>query len=645
MLPTYDASSITVLPGLAAVRQRPGMYIGSTDEDGLHHLAWEVVQNAVDEALAGYCRNIDVRLAADGSLSVEDDGRGIPVDAHASDGRPACEVVLTTLHAGAKFRPGHYAVAGGLHGVGISCVNALSDQLRLRIARDGGDWEQEFAAGEARGPLLRLGDSGVSGTTVQFHPDPLIFGDTRLDAGRIARHLEEQAFLCPGLSLTLRADGRVSAWRYDTGILGYLDHLCQDRPPVHPEAVRIEGERDGVRIQLAMRWTTAYREEVRAFVNHVPTPQGGTHVDGLSAALTRCLERYAQVHGLSQGEPFAGYDVREGLVAVLTITMAEPAFDGQTKTSLTSRVATGAVDHVVTGALTSWLGGHPAAAAAIIGKALEAYRARAAARRASERARYQRVDEGISKDIYRRQFGIRSKNWHDSARWITDQGLLGAHAALCEVSPDARVLDACCGSGVVGNSFRGRVGHITGLDITPEMAKLAATRLDEVVLGDVYAAPFPDASFDLVCNREVLHLLPQPQRPVAEFFRVLKPGGQLVVGQLVPYSAVDAPWMFRILKKKQPLFFNNFLVEDFAELLLGAGFDDLKMVEYIQTEDIDLWIDTHETPNLQRHQIRSLYHHAPAEVRAAHPFQVSPSGAILDHWRWCVFSVRKPSAG
>lgn len=643
MSQTYDASSITVLPGLAAVRQRPGMYIGSTDEDGVHHLAWEVVQNAVDEALAGHCSRIDVLLDPDGSLTVADDGRGIPVDPHPLDGRPACEVVLTTLHAGAKFGPGYYQVAGGLHGVGVSCVNALSDTLTLVVRRDGAEHVQRFAAGEPVGPLLRVGDADAHGTVLRFHPDPAIFGAARLSAERLGRHLEEQAFLCPGLTLTLKVGaGPVTTWRYETGILGYLDHLCQTRPPVHPEAVLIEGEQDGVSVKLAMRWTTAYREEVRAFVNHVPTPQGGTHVDGLSAALTRTLERYAEVNGLSRGEPFAGYDVREGLVAVLTVTMAEPSFDGQTKTALTSRVATSAVEKVVGGALGPWLTGHPSAAAAIIGKALEAYRARAAARRASERARYQRVDEGISKDIYRRQFGIRSKNWHDSARWITDQGLLGAHAALCDVPPDAKVLDACCGSGVVGNSFRGRVGHITGLDITPEMARLAATRLDEVVLGDVYAAPFPDATFDLVCNREVLHLLPHPERPVAEFFRVLKPGGQLVVGQLLPYSAVDGPWMFRILKKKQPLFFNNFLVEDFAALLLGAGFTDLKMVEYIQEEDIDLWIDTHETPNLQRHQIRALYHHAPAEVRAAHPFTIAPSGAITDQWRWVVFSVRKP---
>jgi DNA gyrase subunit B len=212
------------------------------------------------------------------------------------------------------------------------------------------------------------------------------------------------------------------------------------------------------------------------------------------------------------------------------------------------------------------------------------------------------------------------------------------------VSPDAEVLDVCCGSGVVGASFRGRVGKITGLDITPEMVALSRQRLDEVVQGDVYDIPFPANRFDLVCNREVLHLLPHPERPVAEIFRVLKPGGQFIFGQWVPFSEVDAPWMFRIVKKKQPLFFNNLMEEDCKALLRDAGFVGIETAEYLQWEDIDLWIDTWETPNLHRHQIRDLYLHAPAEVRAAHPFEISPTGAITDCWRWVVFSALKPSA-
>jgi DNA gyrase subunit B len=205
------------------------------------------------------------------------------------------------------------------------------------------------------------------------------------------------------------------------------------------------------------------------------------------------------------------------------------------------------------------------------------------------------------------------------------------------------LLDVCCGSGVVGASFRGKVGRIVGLDLTPEMVALSRERLDEVVQGDVYDIPFPEASFDGVCNREVLHLLPQPERPLAEIFRVLKPGGQFVVGQWVPFGAIDGPWMFQVTKKKQPLFVNNLYAEDIQALLEGAGFVNLSMQEYLQWEDIDNWIATWETPLLHRHQIRDLYHHCPAEVRAVHPFEISSTGAIRDCWRWVVYSAFKPA--
>ena len=210
------------------------------------------------------------------------------------------------------------------------------------------------------------------------------------------------------------------------------------------------------------------------------------------------------------------------------------------------------------------------------------------------------------------------------------------------MAPDAQLLDVCCGSGVVGHAFKDRVGHTVGLDITPEMVRLASTRLDRVVQGTVYDLPFDDASFDLVVNREVLHLLPAPERPLAEMFRVLRPGGQLVVGQIVPYGAEDAFWMFRVFKKKQPLLFHMFLEEDFRRLLTGAGFADLVMEEYFLWESIDRWIDTHETTPAHRQDIIRLFHDAPAEVRAVHPFEVAPDGSVRDRWRWCIYSLRKP---
>lgn len=645
----YDANAITVLKGLEAIRMRPAMYVGSTGTEGLHNLVLEVVQNAVDEALAGFCQHIAVTLHADGACTVEDDGRGIPVDVHAESGLPACEVVLTMLHSGGKFRDGAYEAPGGLHGIGLAAVNALSVALILDVWREGAHYRQVYHEGNASA-LERLEDTARHGTRLRFAPDPGIFRPATegacplaIDGVALREHLQAQAFLQAGLSISFASEitGESQEFRYDSGIVGYVAWLDRAREPVHSDPIEILGTLDGTTVHAALQWTQKYNEELRGYVNRIHTPQGGTHVEGLKAALTEVINEAAEER--VPGEEIAGYDVREGLTAIVSVRLRNPEFEGQTKSTLTSAGAERAVQQVVTGQLKAWLAAHPDLAAALVGRALEASRARAASRRASERARYQRRHLEISRDVYRQQFGIRSSNWHESARWITDRPLLDLHAAATRVRPDALVLDACCGSGVVGESFRGRVGRIVGLDITPEMVKLAQTRLDEVILGDVYESPFPDNHFDLVVNREVLHLLVEPERPVAEIFRMLRPGGQFIVGQLLPYGPADAPWMFRLLKKKQPLFFNNFLEEDFRALLEGAGFVDVAMEETARWEDIDTWIDTWETPSLHRHEIRDLYHHAPQEVRAVHPFRISASGAIEDCWRWCVFSAFKPS--
>ena len=653
----YSAADIKVLTGLEAVRQRPAMYVGSTGPSGALHLVYELVQNSVDEAMAGHCSRISVRLDGDGHITVSDNGRGIPVGIHPTEGRPAIEVVLTTLHAGGKFGSPSasgstaYGIAGGLHGVGVSCVNALSDDFTVTVQRDGSTHAIAFHRGALVQPLARTGNADQTGTSVRFRPDSTIFEGVTLDVRTLRRRLQEQAFLHPGLTVALTdARGRedkLETFRYDGGIASFVGHLVADRTPLHPQPIAISGEHEGHQLEVAIQWTTAYAEETLAYVNAIFTSQGGSHVEGLRSALTRVVNARARTEGMlhdDADEQIAGYDVREGLVAVLSLKMHDPEYEGQTKSTLTSHSATAAVEQVVEAALERWMTEHPTAATAIVGKALEASRARAAARRASERARYQSIDQVVSKEVYKQQFGIRSKNWHQSASWITDDGILSAQAEMWDGPEDAKVLDVCCGSGVVGNAFRGTVGHITGLDLTPEMIAMAETRLDVVQQGDVYDMPFEDNQFDLACNREVLHLLPRPDIPVGQIFRVLKPGGTFIVSQLVPYGPEDAPWFFRIVKKKQPLFFNNLMAEDMVKLLEDAGFVDITMKELICWEDIDIWIDTWETPNLHRHEIRQLYYDAPAEVRRVHPFEIRPDGGILDQWRWVVLRGRKPSA-
>ena len=644
---SYDASSITVLPGMQAVRAQPAMYVGSTGDDGLHHLVFELVENAIDESLAGHCTHISVVLHPDGSCTVTDNGRGIPVDPHPESGRPACEVVLTTLHAGGKFEGDSYGLSGGLHGVGLSCVNALSTWLRLEIRRDGATWSQQFAEGEVQGDLQRSeSDNGETGTTLHFLPDAGIFTDAgSLSPEHIANRLQELAFLHPGLSLSIEAPGTQETWCYESGILGFVEHLNRNRTPLHPNPIHIQGSVEGVEVEAALQWTTSWAEEITSYANSIHTHHGGTHVAGLHAAIGHTANRFAADRGLlnpENGEHLSALDVIEGLTCVLSLKMPGAQFEGQTKAKLSNPSALGLVRDLVTRELSEFLEAHPDVAANVVGKAIEASRARAAARRASERARYQAIDPTKSKEIYQKQFGIRSANWHESCTWLTDGDLLSAHADLCKVGPDARLLDVCCGSGVVSNSFGDKVGHKTGLDLTAEMRALASTRLDDVVEGNVYKIPFEDNHFDIVVTREVLHLLPQPEKPLSEIFRVLKPGGQFIVGQIMPYGVVDAAWMFRIFKKKQPLFFNNFLEPEFRDLLAGVGFALDEVRELLVWEDIDLWIDTHETTSLHRHEIRDLYFNAPRDVRAIHPFEITADGTIRDQWRWCIYSSFKP---
>ena len=399
---SYDASAISVLKGLEAVQKRPAMYIGSTGPQGLHHLVYEVVDNSIDEAMAGFCTRIDVVIHEDGSLSCLDNGRGIPVDIHPEEGRPAAEVALTVLHAGGKFKKGSYQVSGGLHGVGVSCVNALSTKLVLDIWRDGGHHRQRYARGAVMTPLNREGDAaeGHHGTRVQFWPDPEIFRETTVFSYDVlSRRLQELAFLNPGLRIVVedRRDDRKADYRYEGGLKSYVEHLNDSREPLHREVIHVQGGRDGVQVDVAMQWTGGYVETILSFTNNINTIDGGTHVSGFKAALTRSLSGHAASFNLikpEKGESIGGDDVREGLTCVVSVRVPEPQFEGQTKGKLGNSEVKGIVEAVVFERLNSYLAENPAVAKAVVGKALDAARAREAARKARELARRKSALEG-----------------------------------------------------------------------------------------------------------------------------------------------------------------------------------------------------------------------------------------------------------
>ncbi len=398
----YDASAISVLKGLDAVRKRPAMYIGSTGPQGLHHLVYEVVDNSIDEAMAGFCTRVHVIIDEDGSISIRDNGRGIPVDMHPEEGRSAAEVALTVLHAGGKFKKGSYQVSGGLHGVGVSCVNALSEWLKLDVWRDGYRWQQEYQRGVPQTELHRLEpiQEGDRGTRVHFQPDPEIFRETTtFSFDVLARRLQELAFLNPGVRIQMvdRRDEREVDFHYEGGLSSFVQHLNEARTPLHPEVVHFFGERDGIQADVALQWTSSYAETILSFTNNINTIDGGTHVSGFKAALTRTLNAYAtqgNLLKLGKGETVSGDDIREGITCVVSVKVPEPQFEGQTKTKLGNTDVKGVVENIVNDKLQAFLEEHPSVARTIVSKALEASRAREAARKARDLARRKSALEG-----------------------------------------------------------------------------------------------------------------------------------------------------------------------------------------------------------------------------------------------------------
>jgi DNA gyrase subunit B len=390
---SYDAQDITVLEGLEAVRKRPGMYIGSTGVRGLHHLVYEVVDNSVDEALAGHCTRVEVTIHPDNSVTVVDDGRGIPVAMMAKEKLPAVQVVLTVLHAGGKFGDGGgYKVSGGLHGVGVSVVNALSELLDIEIRRDGHVWRQTYERGAPRGPLKRGERSTQTGTTITFRPDAEIFETTTLDFSVLEQRLRETAFLTRGLRISItdeRGEGASASFRYEGGIEDFVRYLNTNKEPIGRKVVYFEGESHEGAVEIAMQWNTTYQESVFSFANNINTHEGGTHLSGFRSALTRTLNRYAREKNLLKGkdENLSGEDVREGLTAIVSAKLADPQFEGQTKTKLGNPGMEGFVATVVNASLAEFLEENPTEGNAIIRKAVSAAQARAAARNARDLTR------------------------------------------------------------------------------------------------------------------------------------------------------------------------------------------------------------------------------------------------------------------
>ncbi len=415
----YGASSITVLEGLEAVRKRPGMYIGSTGERGLHHLVWEVVDNAVDEGMAGYADSVLVVLRADGGVSVTDNGRGIPVEMHPKEKRPTVEVVLTMLHAGGKFDSDSYAVSGGLHGVGVSVVNALSSRLEVDIERDGKSFHQTYSYAKP-GPLEVLGASRRTGTTVTFWADPSIFETTEYNVETVSRRLQEMAFLNKGLTITLRDERRTGVlaeldemgntaepveaseeaaskpfkplervFHYPGGLVDYVKHLNHTKDPIHPSIIGFEVKGETMEVEIAMQWNSSYNESVHSFANTINTHEGGTHEEGFRASLTSVVNKYATEKKLlkDKDDKLSGEDVREGLAAIISIRLREPQFEGQTKGRLGNTEAKSFVQKACNDWIADWFERNPTEARTIISKAISSAQARAAARKARDLVR------------------------------------------------------------------------------------------------------------------------------------------------------------------------------------------------------------------------------------------------------------------
>ncbi len=391
----YDADSIVALKGLEAVRKRPGMYIGSTDTRGLHHMVYEVVDNGIDEVMAGYATHVEVTINEDGSITVVDDGRGIPTGINHEEGKSALEMCLTDLHAGGKFNQNSYKVSGGLHGVGVSVVNALSEKLVATIHREGKIWRQSYKIGIPDGPVEVIGECDDHGTTIQFWPDKEMFETVVFDYTTLQNRFRNQAFLNKEATIDFEdlRSGKKERFHYDGGVSEFVQYLNRSKTPLHPNPIHFSGNRNGVMIDIAMQYTDGYNEEIDSFVNTIFTPEGGTHLTGFRTSLTKTINDYGKANNLLKDITLEGADVREGLTAIISIKMSEPQFEGQTKAKLGSSVAQGAVAGLMNEKLAEFFLENPAVAQTIVRKAVSAYEGREAARKARDATRRKSVLE------------------------------------------------------------------------------------------------------------------------------------------------------------------------------------------------------------------------------------------------------------
>ena len=394
----YDADSIVALKGLEAVRKRPGMYIGSTDSRGLHHMVYEVVDNGIDEVMAGFATEVDVTINEDGSITVVDDGRGIPTGINHEEGKSALEMCLTDLHAGGKFNQNSYKVSGGLHGVGVSVVNALSERLIATVYREDKVWRQSYRIGVPDGPVEIIGETDRHGTEITFWPDKEMFETIEFDYTTLQNRFRNQAFLNKEATINFedKRTGRKERFHYDGGVSEFVEYLNRSKTPIHQTPIHFTGERNGVMIDIAMQWTDGYNEEIDSFVNTIFTPEGGTHLTGFRTSLTKTINDYGKANNLLKDTTLEGSDVREGLTAIVSIRMSEPQFEGQTKAKLGSSVAQGAVSGLMNDKLAEYLLENPSVAQTIVRKAISAYEGREAARKARDATRRKSALESTS---------------------------------------------------------------------------------------------------------------------------------------------------------------------------------------------------------------------------------------------------------